>query len=201
MDMMNFVKNFKSLPTSSKKLLGLGVVLALAVALPLFIWAVVTQNFSPYNKAASPTPIPNLQTISINCANNGTTAMISWTAVQNAASYNLRLDYRSNNTSSCQDGWYCSDPPDKLIDGITNLSQTVNTINNSYYAVWVDSVGTDSGVLNRSYNYFVCNGTVTVTSSPTPTATPVATGAPNSCNGTCGSNYNCAENYFCFGGF
>lgn len=250
---MNFVKRFKTLPTSSQRLMGLGVVLALAVALPLFVWAIITQNFNPNKKASgdnycpgadgtqcsvqycptcpsgqmcpdycsltygkcnnnicilptptptpTATPIPNLQTISIKCANNGTTAGISWTTVQNAVSYNLQLDYKSNNSSSCQDGWYCSDPPDKLVGGILGLTKTVNTINNSYYAIWVDSVGSDSGVLNRSFNYFVCNGSVTETSSPTPTATPVSTGAPNSCNGTCGSNYNCAMNYFCFGGF
>src|SRR3990172_4631322 len=53
---MDFTKRFKSLPVSTKKLLGLGVVLAMIVALPLFIWAVITQNFNPFKRAASGEP-------------------------------------------------------------------------------------------------------------------------------------------------
>jgi len=46
-----FFNNLKNLPVSTKRLLGLGLVVGFAVALPLFIWAVVTQNFNPLNKA------------------------------------------------------------------------------------------------------------------------------------------------------
>lgn len=53
---MNFFERFKSLPTSSRRLLGIGVTLALVVALPLFIWAIVTQNFNPNKRAASGEP-------------------------------------------------------------------------------------------------------------------------------------------------
>lgn len=61
-DMMNFsgtkmIKRFKSLPVKSRNLLGLGAILGLVVALPLFIWAIVTQNFNP-NKQAAGTNYP-----------------------------------------------------------------------------------------------------------------------------------------------
>lgn len=41
----------KKLPVSSKRLLALGIILALFVALPLFIWGVVTQKFDIREKA------------------------------------------------------------------------------------------------------------------------------------------------------
>lgn len=46
------------IPGRSKKLVRLVIILALVVALPLFIWAVVTLNFNPFRKAASGEPIP-----------------------------------------------------------------------------------------------------------------------------------------------
>ncbi len=57
---MKFISQFKSLPVSTKRLLSFGIILALAVALPLFIWAVITQRFLIIKKAASgePTPTP-----------------------------------------------------------------------------------------------------------------------------------------------
>jgi hypothetical protein len=48
---MDFVARFKSLPAKTKRLLGLGVVMALFVGLPLFVWAVVTQKFLISQKA------------------------------------------------------------------------------------------------------------------------------------------------------
>lgn len=54
---MDFAKRFKSLPVSTKKLLGLGVVLGMVVALPLFIWAITTQNFNPFKSRASGEPV------------------------------------------------------------------------------------------------------------------------------------------------
>ncbi len=59
---VNFVNQFKSLPVSTKRLMSLGGVLALFVALPLFIWAIVTQTFLFQKKAASgePTPSPTV---------------------------------------------------------------------------------------------------------------------------------------------
>lgn len=46
-----FWKNFKNLPVTTKKLVGLGVVLALLIALPLFVWAVLTQRLDLRKKA------------------------------------------------------------------------------------------------------------------------------------------------------
>ncbi len=59
---MGVIENFKSLPVSAKRLLGIGVVLALVVALPLFIWAIITQKFLISKRAASgePTPAPRV---------------------------------------------------------------------------------------------------------------------------------------------
>lgn len=54
--------HIKNLPPSTKRLLGFGFLVAFTVALPLFIWAVVTQNFNPSEKAQTidtPTPADN----------------------------------------------------------------------------------------------------------------------------------------------
>ncbi|HJY98159.1 MAG TPA: hypothetical protein VJ227_00385 [Patescibacteria group bacterium] len=56
---MNWVKRFKALPVKTKKLLGLGIVLALVAALPLFIWAIVTQRFLVFKRAATGEPTPS----------------------------------------------------------------------------------------------------------------------------------------------
>lgn len=48
---MNIVKRFRSLPVKNRGQLGLGLIVALFIALPLFIWAITTQNFNPLNKA------------------------------------------------------------------------------------------------------------------------------------------------------
>jgi hypothetical protein len=55
---MNFIAKFKLLPVKTKKLLGLGITIALVVALPLFIWGVTTQQFDIRKRASSGEPIP-----------------------------------------------------------------------------------------------------------------------------------------------
>lgn len=54
---MDFVKNFKNLPSKTKNLMSLGIIVALVVALPLFIWAITNLNFNQRERAASSEPI------------------------------------------------------------------------------------------------------------------------------------------------
>lgn len=53
---MNVIERFRSLPQSTRRLLSVGMILALVVALPLFIWALITGNFNPNKKAATGEP-------------------------------------------------------------------------------------------------------------------------------------------------
>lgn len=53
---MDIIKRFKLLPNSSRKLLSAGIILALLVALPLFIWAISNLNFNPFKRASSGEP-------------------------------------------------------------------------------------------------------------------------------------------------
>lgn len=53
---MDIFKRFKLLPHSSRKLLSAGIILALIVALPLFIWAITNLNFNPFKRAGSGEP-------------------------------------------------------------------------------------------------------------------------------------------------
>lgn len=58
MNIVNIIERFRSLPGKNRGLLGLGAVLGLFVALPLFVWAIVTQNFNSNKRAASGDPVP-----------------------------------------------------------------------------------------------------------------------------------------------
>lgn len=57
--MKKFIKNFKLLPNKTKTILTVGIVFALLVALPLFVWAIITQRFELRKRAASGEPVCN----------------------------------------------------------------------------------------------------------------------------------------------
>lgn len=54
---MNAIERFKSLPPNTKKSMSIGLILALLVALPLFVWALVNMNFNQQEKAATGEPV------------------------------------------------------------------------------------------------------------------------------------------------
>ena len=54
----NILSNIKYLPEKTKYLLVFGTIIALVVALPIFIWAITTQNFEIREKAQEITPSP-----------------------------------------------------------------------------------------------------------------------------------------------
>lgn len=53
---MDFVTRFKALPSKTRNLMSLGIIIALVVALPLFVWALVNMNFNQQEKAATGEP-------------------------------------------------------------------------------------------------------------------------------------------------
>lgn len=55
---MGIIGKFKSLPISSRRLLSLGIIFGLVVALPLFIWAIINLTFDQRKRAATGEPIP-----------------------------------------------------------------------------------------------------------------------------------------------
>lgn len=48
---MGVIQNYKLLPKSTKKLLNVGLILALLIALPLFVWSVINMTFDVREKA------------------------------------------------------------------------------------------------------------------------------------------------------
>lgn len=58
--LMSIVKTFRSLPSTTKRLLAVGVVVAFVVALPLFVWGVTSLNFNPNKRADEPVSTPTL---------------------------------------------------------------------------------------------------------------------------------------------
>ena len=58
---MKIIESFKTLPLRAKQLLSLGIIFALTIALPLFVWGIVSQKFDIREKASTgepPTPTP-----------------------------------------------------------------------------------------------------------------------------------------------
>lgn len=54
---MNVIQRFRSLPSNTKSTMSLALILALLVALPLFVYTLVTMNFNQNEKAASGEPV------------------------------------------------------------------------------------------------------------------------------------------------
>jgi parallel beta-helix repeat protein len=53
---VKLVNKIKSLPLKNKRLLGLGIILLLVIALPVFLWAIKNLTFNPNKRAASGEP-------------------------------------------------------------------------------------------------------------------------------------------------
>ncbi len=58
---MGIKQNYTNLPKSTKKLLSVGIILALVVALPLFVWSVINLNFNSKENAQLNTSNINLE--------------------------------------------------------------------------------------------------------------------------------------------
>lgn len=55
---MKIIESFKTLPLRARQLLSLGIIFALTIALPLFVWAILTQRFDVRKRAAPESPLP-----------------------------------------------------------------------------------------------------------------------------------------------
>lgn len=96
---MNFLKRFKSLPAGARQTVSVGIILALVVALPLFVWALVNLNFNQKEKAASGEPV---------CVINPTEMTVRLVHIDNSSP--VKLDYeiamRNNDTENCAPSFY-----------------------------------------------------------------------------------------------
>jgi hypothetical protein len=75
------------------------------------------------------------------CSTNGSQATLSWSSVNGATNYAVRVNSRSNDGAGCLDGWFCNDPPDKIVNnnnGIT--SYMANIAPGQAYDFWVHAL-------------------------------------------------------------
>lgn len=85
--------SFKSLPVKTRWLLGVGVVLALTLALPLFIWGILTQRFDIRERAQVVTP-------PVGCSTSPLTVDQSVSGAETTADYKaMIIFFRGKNTS------------------------------------------------------------------------------------------------------
>ncbi len=94
---------------------------------------------------------PGNPTVSCNLA--GTSATISWTGGALSSSYHLRVNNTTNDT--CEQGWYCADPPDRLLNFYTPTSYTTSVTPDTYYTWWVHGVN-DAGYTDPTGGAFTC---------------------------------------------
>src|SRR5262249_2905497 len=74
------------------------------------------------------------------CSADNTQATLTWSSVNGASSYALRVDYKANDGPGCVDGWYCGDPPDKLLNFYGSTSYVASVIPGQAYDFWVHGV-------------------------------------------------------------
>ena len=103
-----------------------------------------------------PPPAPTNLAASCNAAGNQAT--LSWNAAPGATKYQLRVDNTTNNISSCLDGWFCTDPPDKIVNDYTPTSYTASVVPNQPYRWWVHSSNDGGNSAPTGGGNFTCAG-------------------------------------------
>src|ERR1043166_1139241 len=98
------------------------------------------------------------------CNANNTQATLSWSGVNGATLYAVRVNYKANDGGpGCIDGWYCSDPPDKVVNNNPGTSYIAAVTPNQPYAFWVHGLK-DSAFGDANSGIFVCGtGTPSLT--------------------------------------
>jgi formylglycine-generating enzyme required for sulfatase activity len=123
-----------------------------------------------------------LQTLTASCSSDNTNVTLSWNSMTEAAYYLLRVDDTDNNTPSCTDDWYCSDPPDTMSGDLNTTSETVDVTTGANYKAWVQYSGDNNNISSPAYVYFNCNGTNGGSSSNSQSSNnTVDSGLPPSC--------------------
>lgn len=173
---MNWISRFKSLPVSTRRLLSIGIITALVVALPLFVWAIVNQKFLIFKRAA--------------------TAESYCPAAEACPYYNEPTLLRS-----C----HPADSDGTPNDSLCNTAGRVETCGPSYTQYCCPGPG-QAWTTDLNACPPLPTPTAYPSLTPTPTPYPVLTPTPtpyppNSCGGTCGNNYNCTSGLICSNGF
>lgn len=209
---------------SSKKLGLTGLLIALLVALPLFVFSFTNMNFDIREKAAPSTTLlisPNYQdlnpsqdfnlTVGIDSGENVVTGIdvelvfdpkimqvteiIPTTAIANLN--NIIKKEIDNTNGKLRFATFTSNNSNGIKGNFAILNLTSKTLDsaiNGNYKVSFTNLTTVAAV-GEGVN--VVNN---LTEGNINIVSPVG-GLPNSCGGTCGSNDNCQANFFCFQGY
>ena len=115
------------------------------------------------------------------CSADGTQATVSWNGVNDATAYALRVNYLGNDGPGCLDGWYCSNPLDKIVENYGGTSYAANVTPSQPYNFWVHAM------LGGNYGYagsfsFRCDGPPPPSNPPLPISSLNLTWQDNSTN-------------------
>ncbi len=145
----------------------------------------VTVNVVP------PPPAPPA-TVSSSCNAVGDEVTLTWSAVPWATDYILRVDNTVGNQPDpiCASGWYCADPPDKLVDYYGSTSYTMDVVPNQTYVWWVHA-NNSTGYSAPTSGTFNCPDIfrVTVSSNPGPGGSVKSTDNLINCGSQCSADY------------
>lgn len=133
-----------------------------------------------YPVDCAPTPQPSSTTPSVPlnlagvCNLTNSTITLSWSPSTNATSYLIRINNQTNDgvSTSCPNGWYCSDPPDKYLDNYVGTSYTMPIVVGQPYNWWIHG-NNASGYSAAATGSFVCPASTLPPSKPLITPTPI----------------------------
>lgn len=132
------------------------------------------KSDAPFGFISSPTVLPTHTVAPATPTNlNGTCigggqTRLSWNASPEADYYLVRVNDASNDSPSCQDGWYCASTSDARIEGTTATSYTGPAVPEKTYTWWIlagNNVGYSSTAVGPSAWCPISNGTPNVASS------------------------------------
>src|SRR3989338_6929360 len=117
---------------------------------------IIASSIPPPTPPASPPSTLNPPTgLNASCSPEGTKATLAWDVVSGASSYHVRINDTTNDSTSCNSGWFCSDPPDKLLDYYSSISYDAKVTPGHAYKWWVHSVNS-AGYSAQTEGTFTC---------------------------------------------
>ena len=130
-------------------------------------------------------PQPSNQTAT--CNGVGDRVTINWNSPSGITKFALRFNYKSNDSSTCQDGWNCNDVNEKIINDLNTNTYVFGATPGANYQWWVHSIDGAGNYSDTVRHDVTCN--------------TQNNEAALVCNKTCGNNAQCPSNDICFNGF
>ena len=106
---------------------------------------------------AAPPVIPGaVSNLAATCSADGAHATLSWNAASGATSYHLRVNDPSNDSTACEDGWYCANSTDVRSDNYPSMTYSASVTPGKSYRWWLVPVNAVGEGPTANGTDFVC---------------------------------------------